>query len=72
MHPSTQAILQYFTWEHLPPHLQPVSQAIGEVAVKLAHDLPSSPELTMGLRKLLEAKDCLVRAALVQTDVGIR
>jgi hypothetical protein len=26
--------------------------------------LPDGPELTAGLRKLLEAKDCLVRAAL--------
>jgi hypothetical protein len=26
--------------------------------------LPDGPELTVGLRKLLEAKDCLVRAAL--------
>ena len=25
--------------------------------------LPDSPELTAGLRKLLEAKDCMVRAA---------
>jgi hypothetical protein len=26
--------------------------------------LPDGPELTVGLRKLLEAKDCFVRAAL--------
>ncbi|PRY56421.1 hypothetical protein B0I28_10970 [Glycomyces artemisiae] len=26
--------------------------------------LPDGPELTAGLRKLLEAKDCFVRAAL--------
>ena len=30
----------------------------------LAQDLPESPEVTVGLRKLLEAKDCFVRAAL--------
>jgi hypothetical protein len=27
-------------------------------------ELPDGPELTAGLRKLLEAKDCFVRAAL--------
>jgi hypothetical protein len=27
-------------------------------------DLPDGPELSAGLRKLLEAKDCFVRAAL--------
>lgn len=32
-----------------------------EILDNIVHD---SPELTAGLRKLLEAKDCLVRAAL--------
>ena len=35
----------------------------GEAEDMLA-TLPDSPELTMGLRKLLEAKDAFVRAAL--------
>ncbi len=30
--------------------------------------LPEGPELTAGLRKLLEAKDCFVRAAMAAKD----
>ena len=63
MHPATAAILQYFTYEHLPPHLQSVSKPFAELAKVLAERL-DGPEVTVGLRKLLEAKDCMVRAAL--------
>lgn len=63
-HPSVVAILRYFEWEHLPPHLQEISAPIGILAKSMAERLPQGPELTTGLRKLLEAKDCLVRAAL--------
>jgi hypothetical protein len=71
-HPSIAAVLQFFTWEHLPPHLQTVSKPIGELAFTLARSIPSSPELTVALRKLLEAKDAAVRAALVKVDHGRR
>lgn len=63
-HPSVTAILRYFAWEHLPADLQEISRPIGELAHAMADTLTSGPELTAGLRKLLEAKDCLVRAAL--------
>ena len=72
LHPATRAVLNYFTWEHLPPHLRPPSEAIGKAAHELALTVPDGPEKTAGLRKLLEAKDCMVRAALVPTDVGRR
>ena len=64
MHPATAAILRYFEYAHLPEHLQAVSKPIGDLANQMATDLPEGPEVTAGLRKLLEAKDCLVRAAL--------
>ena len=64
LHPATRALLRYFAWEHLPPRLQEVSAPIGILAQSMAERLPQGPELTTGLRKLLEAKDCLVRAAL--------
>ncbi len=57
-------MLQFFTYEHLPPHLQVVSKPFGELAKLLVETLPSNPERTAGLRKLLEAKDCAVRALL--------
>jgi hypothetical protein len=63
-HPAVAGLLRYFAWEHLPPKLQEVSRPFGELAERMADTLPSGPELSAGLRKLLEAKDCAVRAAL--------
>ena len=63
MHPSTEAILKFFEYEHLPAHLQIISRPFNELAYEMADRL-DWPELTAGLRKLLEAKDCFVRAAL--------
>jgi hypothetical protein len=57
-------IMKYFAFEHLPEHLQAVSKPIGELARLMDQSLPNGPEKSAGLRKLLEAKDCLVRASL--------
>ena len=57
-------MLQFFAYEHLPPHLQEISKPFGDLARSMANDLPMNPERTAGLRKLLEAKDCAVRARL--------
>lgn len=56
--------IKYFAYAHLPPHLQKVSKPIGDLAEKLEAELPDGPEKSAGMRKLLEAKDCFVRAAL--------
>lgn len=56
--------IKYFAYAHLPAHLQAVSKPIGELAEKLEAELPDGPEKSTGMRKLLEAKDCFVRAAL--------
>jgi hypothetical protein len=63
-HPSTTAILKHFEYDHLPEGLQKVSKPVCVLAKKMAKELGDGPELTTGLRKLLEAKDCFVRAAL--------
>ncbi len=60
----SKRILKHFKYDHLPLSLQAVSKPICELAEKLAEGLPESAEKTTGLRKLLEAKDCFVRAAL--------
>ena len=57
-------LLQFFTYEHLPQHLQAVSKPFGDLARELAARLPANAESTTALRKLLEAKDCAVRAVL--------
>ncbi len=56
-------LLQFFAYAHLPPHLQEVSAQFREVAQNI-DKLPNNPEKTTALRKLLEAKDCAVRAVL--------
>lgn len=57
-------ILKYFEYAHLPPHLQEVSKPLGDLARQMDESLPDGAEKSAGLRKLLEAKDCLVRAKL--------
>ncbi len=59
-------IIQFFAYEHLPPHLQVVSKPFGELAAKVVAELPRNPERTVALRKLLEAKDAAVRALLAK------
>lgn len=64
-HPSTKSLVRYFAYDHLPAQLQwasaPFAQLVYDILSLYSDD---SPELTVGLRKLLEAKDCVVRAAL--------
>lgn len=57
-------IMKYFEYDHLPEKLQKLSMPICEIADQYDATLPDGPEKTAGLRKLLEAKDCLVRAGL--------
>lgn len=64
MEPIIEPLMQFFAFAHLPPHLQAVSQPFGELAQRIVDTLPRNPERTVALRKLLEAKDCAVRALL--------
>lgn len=64
LHPAVLQVLKYFQYQHLPLALQKVSWPFHDLAWKMAMELPESPEVTVGLRKLLEAKDAMVRAAL--------
>lgn len=59
-------ILQYFEYAHLPAHLQSVSAPFGELTKDLNAQLPDCAEKSAMFRKLLEAKDCAVRAALAR------
>lgn len=73
-----EAILQYFGYAHLPANLQMVSKPFCDLAhaivkgdnlpesgtVTIGGPLPNNPERYVALRKLLEAKDAAVRAAL--------
>jgi hypothetical protein len=55
---------QFFTYEHLPDNLKAVSKPFAELAGMIVATVPRNPERTVALRKLLESKDCAVRAVI--------
>jgi hypothetical protein len=57
-------MLQFFEYSHLPDNLKAVSQPFNAMAHNIVNTCPSNPERTAGLRKLLEAKDCIVRSII--------
>ena len=63
-----EALLQFFDYDHLPEHLREHSRPFKELAYTLVALLPRNPERTVALRKLLEAKDCAVRAKLFKAE----
>ena len=60
---KAERMLQWFRWAHLPSDLQIISCRFADLAVWIV-DRIRGPERTVALRKLLEAKDCAVRAQL--------
>jgi hypothetical protein len=66
----TEHILQFFAYDHLPRRLQVVSEPFGILAQQIVDLLPRNPERKVALRKLLEAKDAAVRAAIAVDEPG--
>lgn len=64
-HPSVVHFKPLFAFDHLPERLQAISKPCAELAASMLIALPDGPELTVGLRKLLEAKDAFVRQAVL-------
>jgi hypothetical protein len=54
--------MQFFKYEHLPPQLQEVVRPFAVMAAHLVETLPHNPESTVAMRKLMESKDCALRA----------
>lgn len=61
-------ILQFFEYAHLSEHLKVVSQPFNALAHNIVNTCPANPERTAGLRKLLEAKDCIVRSVIYKEN----
>jgi ferritin-like protein len=59
-----EPLLQFFVYSHLPNELQTISKEFYALALFIVETLPRNPERTVALRKLLEAKDCAIRAKL--------
>ena len=56
-------VKKLFAYEHLPPHLQEVSEEFYKMADFIEMDFHDSAEKTLALRKLWEAKNLMVFAA---------
>ena len=57
-------ILKHFRYDHLPDNLKKVSKPLCELAITMDTTIPDCAEKSAGLRKLLEAQDCFVRAKM--------
>lgn len=72
LHPAVAQVLRHFRFRHLPEPLQSVSTKFAALAHELAELAPDSPEMTVALRKLMESKDCAVRAVLPEDEALAR
>jgi hypothetical protein len=61
---NDEPLLQFFSYNHLPEILKGASRPFCLAAHELVAAVPRNPERTVALRKLLEAKDCAVRALI--------
>lgn len=61
-------LLQFFSFAHLPEHMQTVSKPFHDLAHEIVAKCPMNPERTVALRKLLEAKDCAVRSLIFKAE----
>jgi len=58
------SILQCFAFDHMPPETLEITRRYHELAHWLHTTLPHNAQSYMSLQKLLESRDCSVRAAL--------
>jgi hypothetical protein len=64
-HAAVSHFAPLFAREHLPAALQEIAAPVAQLASDMTQALPDDLELMAGLRKLLEAKDCFVRARVI-------
>jgi hypothetical protein len=58
------SLLKFFQYGHLPEHLQKMSKRFHDLAHDIHSELPDCDQRHYALMKLLEAKDCAVRARI--------
>lgn len=61
-------LMQFFKYDHLPEPLKDTSKMFAELAGWLDRSILDNPEKSAAMRKLLEAKDCAVRAMIFKKD----
>jgi len=63
-----ERLMQFFGYDHLPNDLKAVSMLSHHLATDMLDMLPHNPELTLGLRKLIEAKNYFVQAKIAKDN----
>jgi hypothetical protein len=63
-HPMVRMLLQHFEYAHLSERTREISAPFAALAREVAGRVPDSPETAVALRRLLEARDAALRAAL--------
>jgi hypothetical protein len=56
------AVLVFFRFDDLPVAMGEISRAYAELARKIQDEVPVGPERAEALWKLLESRDCVLRA----------
>jgi hypothetical protein len=65
---SDDPMLQFFAYDNSSADAREISQHFAGLAKRIVDTLPRNPERTVCLRKLMEAKDCAVRARAFKND----
>lgn len=63
----THRTMRWFSYQHEAPELQAISREFYSLAVFICQTTNPGPEQSAAMRKLLEARDCAIRAALETT-----
>ncbi|SKX81095.1 Uncharacterised protein [Mycobacteroides abscessus subsp. bolletii] len=72
-HPATENLSRWLTPNpNLPVRPRTVAAIFAETRDRLLDALQDGPELSAGLRHLLEAKDACVRQSLLDTEAELR
>lgn len=62
-------LVQFFNYTHLPEGKgRDISALFSQFVRELDEALPDNPEKSTSIRKLLEAKDCAVRATFYKAE----
>lgn len=67
-HPAVKQLAGYFDAQLTAPEYRPYAAEVEHTARTMLSSIPDCPELSVGLRKLLEARDCFIRAAAAGGD----
>lgn len=56
--------MKFFDYKYMPKHLHSITKPFHDIAHTLNEDLPDGVEKQEGLRRLMEARNCFVRAGI--------